>query len=127
MRQRRWRLPVRGLDNVRRSGEQERGQESEERNHQRGRGTRERLVLGPEHLSGPPSDKAHERDHHDQRARRGFTKRQPVYHLARAEPVIVIHRALHDVRQHSIGTAEGEQRRLGEEPGHLRECSPCSV
>ena len=27
-------------------------------------------------------------------------------------------RPLHDIRQHGVGAAEGEERRLGEEPGH---------
>ena len=37
------------------------------------------------------------------------------------EPVVVLDRALVDVGQHRVGAAEGQQRRLGEEPAHLRQ------
>jgi hypothetical protein len=38
-----------------------------------------------------------------------------------AEPLVLLHRPLVDIGQHRIGAAEGQQRRLGEEPAHLRE------
>ncbi|MNI55805.1 hypothetical protein D3C73_1107770 [compost metagenome] len=65
------------------------------------------------------ADKTDEGDNHDQRTWRGFTERQAVDHLRRRQPSVVADRALVDVRQHRVGAAKGQQRGLGEEPGHL--------
>ena len=46
---------------------------------------------------------------------------RPSIICARRQPVILVDRALVDVGQHRVGAAEGQQRGLGEEPGHLRE------
>ena len=74
-----------------------------------------------EHGVRPAADEADEGDHHDQRPRRRLAERQPVDHLPGAQPVVLLDRALEHVGQHRIGAAEGEQRGLGEEPGHLRQ------
>ena len=46
---------------------------------------------------------------------------RPSIICAAGEPVVVLDRALVDVGQHRVGAAEGQQRRLGEEPAHLRQ------
>ena len=51
--------------------------------------------VGPEHLLAPAADEADERDHHDQRPRRGLAERQAVHHLRRREPAVVLDRPLH--------------------------------
>src|SRR2546428_122336 len=58
---------------------------------------------------------------HDQRPGRSPPQRQAIDHLRRGEPAVVLHRALVDVGQYRVSTAESQQRRLGEEPAHLGE------
>ena len=100
--------------------EEERRQEGEERHHRRAATPASERAIGAEDRLRPAADEADERDHHDQRPRRGLAERQAVDHLRRRQPVL-LDRALVDVRQHRVGAAERQQRRLGEEPRHLRQ------
>ncbi|MNF66517.1 hypothetical protein D3C84_483110 [compost metagenome] len=76
-------------------------------------------MIRAEDLLHVGADEADEGDDHDQRAWSGFSERQAVDHLRRRQPSVVTDCALVHIRQHRIGTAKGQQRRLGEEPGHL--------
>ena len=77
--------------------------------------------IRPEDLLGPAADEADIGHDHDQRPGRGLAQREAVYHLRRGEPAVGLHAALVHVGQHGIGAAEGQQRRLGEEPSDLRQ------
>ncbi|MOA04000.1 hypothetical protein D3C78_1235320 [compost metagenome] len=99
--------------------EQERRQEGEPGHQRGGHGTGDKRLIRPEDLKHVGADEPDEGDDHDQRTRGGFTKRQAVDHLRRRQPSIVTDRALIDIRQHRVGAAKGQQRGLGEEPGHL--------
>lgn len=100
--------------------EQERRQEREEGHERGGEQAAGEKHVGAEHLLAPAADEADEGHHHDQRPGRGFAEREPVDHLRGCQPLVVHDRALEHVRQHRIRTAERQQRRLGEEPAHLR-------
>ena len=101
--------------------EQEARQKREIGGDDRGNAAGKNQAVGPEQLLGPPADEADEGHHHDERTRRGFPEREPVDHLRRGEPLVVLDAALVDVGQHGVGAAEREQRGLGEEPAHLGE------
>ena len=101
--------------------EQERRQEGKPGDQRRRQRATDKGRLGAEYRLHIGTDEADKRHHHDQRPRRGFPQRQTINHLRRRQPAVMPHCALIDVRQHRIGAAEGEQRRLGEEPGHLRQ------
>ena len=76
---------------------------------------------GAEQRLRPAADEAHECDDHDERARRRLAEREPVDHLRRREPRIRLDRALVDIGKHRVRAAEGQQRGLREENGHLRQ------
>src|SRR5882672_10240995 len=63
----------------------------------------------------PAAEEADELKHHDERAGRGFGETQPVEHLARVKPAMVLDRLLADVRQHRVRAAERHHRRLAKE------------
>src|SRR6267143_5534160 len=66
-------------------------------------------------------DEGHVLYHHDQRARRGFSERQTVEHLAGTEPAICLDRALRDIGEHRISAAERYQCGYPEERALLGE------
>jgi diguanylate cyclase (GGDEF)-like protein len=101
--------------------EQERRQEGEERRDHRAQAARERDRFRPERRPAPGADEPDEGDDHDQRARCGLAEGKAVDHLRGRKPVVMLDGALVDVGQHRVSAAEREQRRLGEEPRHLRE------
>jgi hypothetical protein len=105
--------------------EDERGQEGEPGHHRGCQRRAQEQAVRPQHLFRPATEKADESHHHDQRARRGLAQRQAVDHLWPGEPVEVLHRALVHIGQHRVRAAKGQQRRLGEEPAHLRQRVPC--
>ena len=78
-------------------------------------------LVRTEHLLAPAPDKADERNDHDQRPGRRFAERESIDHLRRREPAVGLHGPLHDVRQDRVRASKGDQRRLGEEPAHLRQ------
>ena len=60
-------------------------------------------------------EKAHELQHHDERAGRGLGHAQAVEHLVGLHPAEGIHRHLGRIGQHRVGAAEGDDRGLAEE------------
>ena len=62
----------------------------------------------------PASDKTHELEHHDERARSRLCQTQPCHHLLMGKPAKIFHGLLGYIRQDRIGSAEGDQRRLAE-------------
>jgi hypothetical protein len=67
---------------------------------------------------------AHEADElgdHDQRPGRRLGHAEPVEHLARREPAIMLDRLLGDIGEHRIGAAERHHRHLREEEADLAE------
>jgi hypothetical protein len=75
----------------------------------------------PASSGGQPArvaERAHEADElgdHDQRPRRRLGHAEPVQHLARRQPAVVLHRLLRDVGEHRIGAAEGDDGHDAEE------------
>lgn len=69
---------------------------------------------------GIPAHKSDKRDHHNQRAGRGFSQRQPVHHLPGSQSAKIDDSTLINVWQDGVGPTEGKERSLGKEPAHLR-------
>ena len=63
----------------------------------------------------PRPEKSHELQHHNQRPGRRLRQPQPVEHLRRREPAVVLHRLLRDVGEDRIRPAKRHHRRLAEE------------
>ena len=59
--------------------------------------------------------------HENERAGCRLGEAEPVEHLARREPSIVLHHVLRHVGEHGIGAAECHHGELGEEPGDVDE------
>jgi len=99
-------VAVRGLDEGRaHEDEDERGEEGEVRRHER---------------SGDAAANETDECHHMMSARARLAEREPV-DICGAGASDMLHRRLDHVRQHGVSTAESHQRRLGEEPAHLRQ------
>src|SRR5260370_25219646 len=56
----------------------------------------------------PRAEKTDELQNHDQRTRRGLDKTEPIQHLGRGQPMIMLDRLLRDIREHRIGAAESD-------------------
>ena len=68
------------------------------------------------------ADEPDELEHHDERARRGLGETEADHHLAGQQPAVLRDGCDVHVRQDGVGAPERDQRRLAEEPPHLRQC-----
>ena len=113
---------ARGLDQgPAREDEYERRQEREVRGHRGAGDAREPRRHAHRGRMGPCPEIPHKGHDHDQRPRRGLAERQPIDHLRRAEPTVLLHRSLVYVRQHGISAAEGHECGLGKKRRHARQ------
>ncbi len=65
-------------------------------------------LFRPKDLMHIRANEAHEGHDHDQWPGGGFAQCQAINHLGRGQPTVMAYRALIDIRQYRIGTAEGE-------------------
>lgn len=88
--------------------------------HAGGNGAADKQHIRAKNGMGIPAHKSDKRDHHNQRAGRGFSQRQPVHHLPGSQSAKIDDSTLINVWQDGVGPTEGKERSLGKEPAHLR-------